>query len=472
MTIMRYRTIRLEVVNTRGVERRNIMSADGTTYLYTHWIFDFDCRYNPAATSYRRGATPVQQAGVFPFETDEALQHYLSQPRGQLEVDMGNGLLVRSPNLGSATDAKNGPWVEECSIARVMGEKQFLVHMRIHTWVNRCTKSSEGGSLNPLISHRWRRYVDIDQDHFSTIVTEGEATFRTDLLLAAQTYPDAYRRDLFHPVPPNCQRGPIRVEAMSDGTGVRYHFADYEKAFNYGADCPATRIEAYATAGYSRRGPIDVAISAIPEMIQAGADAFQTSSPWSIAGRGTAGAARVAASAALAMLPKYHVRCFCRAWGNRNSSRTKLTSLAMGLCLGRFGPLLFRSEEKILTHDLCNQFVEFDVTVSWGLEVALANNMFAGIAEQVLPGLEGLGGGQFPITWDQIVHAFPDDNGTITAPGLNLSKQPGLTNPRPPESDGTRGTWLGKLVHQALSGSCEVPPAPPAHAKTLNLAIY
>jgi hypothetical protein len=30
-------------------------------------------------------------------------------------------------------------------------------------------------------------------------------------------------------------------------------------------------------------------------------------------------------------------------------------------------------------------------------------------------------------------------------------------NPQPPESSGTRGTYLGHLVSQALSGSCSVP---------------
>jgi hypothetical protein len=454
MSRLKYRNIELEIIHTREIHRRVVHSDDQTGYILTEWLFDVDCRYNPAATSYRAGVTPIQQTGIFPFETDEALRHYLSQPQGKLEYYNG-GLVLRTPSLGYRTDARNGPIVESCNVVQVMGERQWLVNFRVRAFVNECPKA---GTKNPLLSHRWTRHVEIDSEHFTSIVTEGKAIFRTDVLIDLGRFPDSYRQDLFHVVPPNCQRERIDVEASSDGSTIIYRIIDREKHYNFGSNCGAVRVEAYQTAWHSSPEPL-------PHLI----DAFANGIPAAFAGGGNPGAVAAAGlnagvRAGVRILPRHYNRVFCRAWGNRNSTREDLTSICTGIIARHLGPHLFKSQEVIVTHDLMGAFVEIDATVSWGPETFLAGAFAGGLRHLLTGDMASLAG------WTSIWAQFnPDEE--FSAGSLTLKRNPQVGNPAPPKSKGTRGTWVGALVHQVLSGSCETPPKPPAYEETENHTI-
>src|SRR5678815_1653679 len=117
MSSITYRGVNLDIIRTREVLNVPIMSSDRTTYLYTQRTVDFDCWYNPRATAYTRPVfpLPVVTPNAMPFSTDNALQHYLSQPRGKLVVNMGNGEIIHSPRNLATVDAKGiGPVVEAC----------------------------------------------------------------------------------------------------------------------------------------------------------------------------------------------------------------------------------------------------------------------------------------------------------------------------------------------------------------------
>src|SRR5678816_676709 len=288
MSVVVYRGISLEIVNTREHRREIVNSPDGTTYLWTKWTFDFDCRYHIRATSYTEfpvAGSPLGAVaaipGRSPFQTDTVLRKYLSQHRGVLRVDTGGGRLLTSPATGFGLDANNGPIVEACNVERVLGDKQFLVRLRITTCINECDRNVTASAnpdytnINPVVSHRWSRREDVDQDHYSTIVTEGEVIFRSDWLNRLGTFPDAYRRDFAHPIPNNYQRDTISVEPTSGGNGAKYIVVDKEKPFNFGDQCPATRIEAYQTAFCSVQGAVDTMLAMIPDQVAGAYQAMQ-----------------------------------------------------------------------------------------------------------------------------------------------------------------------------------------------------
>src|SRR5678816_2661214 len=176
MSVVVYRGISLEIVNTREHRREIVNSPDGTTYLWTKWTFDFDCRYHIRATSYTEfpvAGSPLGAVaaipGRSPFQTDTVLRKYLSQHRGVLRVDTGGGRLLTSPATGFGLDANNGPIVEACNVERVLGDKQFLVRLRITTCINECDRNVTAAAnpdytnINPVVSHRWSRREDVDQ---------------------------------------------------------------------------------------------------------------------------------------------------------------------------------------------------------------------------------------------------------------------------------------------------------------------
>lgn len=482
-----YRGITMKVVNTREHIRRHIFSPDQTTYLYTQWTYDFDCRYNPAATSYVQFApndldfaniTIAERQGEMPAITDLVLRKFLAQPRGLLIVNPARGgEILRSPETGFTVDCKNGPIVEECSIVQVLGQRQFVIRLRVTTWIRECPHppastfatlwTQEGGAtgfgeglgpvdlnaINPLISNRYTRRVDIDADHYTMITTEGEAIFRTDFMRAtlitadADTiYPDAFRRDLRHDIPDNFQRENIQVEALSDGTGVRYSFVDREKPFNFGRNCPATRIEAYATAWQGEVGWVESALEAVPEAARMMAE---ETIPWRIPIRLVA----IGTGAAVRALPKFYLRVFCRAWGNRDCTRQQLTDLAVGMVVNYLGPVLGRSQEFLVSHDLNGKFVEADCTISWSFIVGVT----ADAINFVLARLGATAPANVPTSLANIVAGMNRSEVIRVGNVLNLNNNSAVGNPEPPNSDNTRGTAFIAVIANILQDPCQAP---------------
>ncbi len=521
-------------------------STDGTTYLYTRWTIDVDTVFNPAANAFLPAADPDGpnaplpaadpiglRDGTMPPDTDIALRHRLSQPRGVLILqDDDNRLILRSPESQvERSDAYLGPWVEECDVTKIQGLKTWNIHLRIVTWVNECKNKR---TITPLLAHRWTQFMDVDLDYFATRVTQGEAIFRVDEIVRLGRFPDEYRGDLFHSIPPTFKRGPIHVEAISDGSGVRYSFTDTEQPFDHGTNSPATRIEVYQTHWYAQTGIWQAAANGVGSVIggapgayRAGAAAGTTGTIASGSGIAAVGglAAMSAGGAVVATIPQYSYHVMVRAWGDRNSNRAVIGDMAFAIALARVGPVNTRfASEVIATHEVTGKFVEVQITHKTGLEEGARSVVTIGqqIGAAVVDGFSLFGSGVAARTFaaearrSEAARARADGAAAGGGPNLNgpaagaraealgirsriqqapfggsglgteevnvfvypgqspirgvITRAP-IGNRPPPNSNGTRGTSLVAIVAQALSESCQLPPAPPPTADTTNRRV-
>ncbi len=452
MSVCYYNGIVLELIQTVNDERHDIYSEDTQDYLYTERTLTFMGIYNPAATSYALvpplARRAVRRAGVV---TDEAVRHYLSEPRKPLLYlieDQANGAIVL--NLDAAlpafrgniscevpfkfftdnanafrTDARGGPYPQGCRVMYQSGPKTFLVHWSVKVCVNECRNTSASAIQRVILSHRWRQRDDIGREHEHARVTEGTVVFRADELVKLGVVPDQFRQDLLHPIPENYQRFHISVTAESDGVTLHYVCADRERSHNLGLDSPATEIEAYQTD-----------FANIPSFSGNVLKPFGASAPlgavFGVFGVGN-------------MLPSYYRSLFVRVWGNRDAARKDLCKLAMGIAAARITPLGLRflfNREASLTQDLTGKFAEYQLTFRINPSLQSAFKRFQGAsADQFLNDAAGL----------------PE---TITVDGRPAVAIGNGANPRPPRSQGSRGTSPELVLAQMLGAACEVPSAP------------
>jgi hypothetical protein len=499
---IQYGTVVLNFIDSNEVKKEQVLTSDDTDYVYTKWTIDVNCLYAPASHTANYsgdfatgGGVPKKEpgntnpfgvgqastGGALPNLTDRSIRHYLFQPRRQLTIwsdfDGDSPFLILQspwipgdaptpPNVKSACptgdvslpDELNGPFVEACDVVECKGVRSWWVRIRIVTYVNECGGQFSQNSPNPISAHRWKRWVDTDEDYYATLITEGEVVFRPAVLINAKTWPDQYRANFFPPIDPTFRRDKIEVIPSSDGTKINYRVVDRELAFSIGAPfngaggCPATRIECFQTTGYSRAGIRE-------SLIKAGNLKF--------------------GSAAAAMCPMVMDHIVVKAWGNRLARRLTLLQLAFGISFQRMGNLAqgidgignpgfpINGFEILATQEITGQYVELVMTYRSGPEQAV--NLLPSPATIV-----GTIGSRFSIDntiqWRGVVVNYNDPilgATSITGPPTTISNVPASPppgprfqypyaygNPPPPYSNGGRGTWRGKLVAQALAYPC------------------
>lgn len=385
---IQYGIVRLELTKVNSVSREVILSDDGVDYLYTQTTVDVIATYNPAATSYRsvQGNFPVTAPGEFAGRTDRVISDYLAQPRRKLlmwtyDKDLSKRVYLESPpgsppnNL--AGDAKNGPVCKVFSVQEVHGARTWIMHLQFTTWVNNCYDST-----SPILSHRWERNIDSDEQHRAIATTTGTVVFHAGRLFSENQSPDFYREQFFQAPPINFAREHINVNVSSDNTMCRYTVVDVERFFNIGGPndpfgvSPAVKVEASLTTWCSIGSMINVAAAAapsvgsaigglLPQRYEIPGSVFwwgrQASSAWNIATN--------AATSAVDQLPKYYANVKVRAHGARDSSRKSLADLAMAIAFSRLGSPTFwtmaNRSEMVMNQDLADTFVEFDLTLRW-----------------------------------------------------------------------------------------------------------
>ncbi len=489
-----YGAVDFTALQIRTISRKLRLSADGTTYLWTDWVIDVVCIYNPKATSFTGPgvpiATPAAGAGEIAPMTDNALRHYLAQPRRRLQIsdfdiqldngaplaeftilDTGGTVTLASGAVVQPPDCDNGPKCTVQAIEVPHGVRTYQCHLVFEAAVNEC---SDRGVQKLLLSHRWARSEDVNEDCFSTIHTYGECVFNLKAIVKDSASPDQFRAALFHPIPANFQRKNIRVEPQSDGYTYKYYFCDEEQAFNLGSTSPAMRIECNQTGGFSRLG----AASASLVGVSAGIDAYlrleagQMANPANIAfipfaiGTGANIAAAVAVAgwnATAAQIPHYSLSVEVTAYGNRNSTRGQLRARALAIIAHRLsmGPLgavgaNLATQEFSLHEDFMRRIVHVRKTIKWGIEQIIAFNLNASFLDNlkdflgvILPGF-GLDANGAPTA---IVESFVDET---LLPGLGPNTN--ANNPQP--QFGAHSTVLVNVIAQALSNPCELPPTP------------
>ena len=564
LEVITYNSVPLHIIATKEISRHHVLSEDKTTYLWTEWIFDVVTQLNQATIGFLLNrivppsnplAPPGPSVTNNPAIIDPFIRQILTMPRrslvfsqssdgttwnvvlnvpnnpanltgplippGQVDPNAGN---IGGSGVGQLTDCQNGPVVEDFSLVRDHSGTTWMVKLRLVTRVRECVFTPGSGSIiNPIISHRWTRRVDTDEESLSFVETSGEVIFDSAWLLALGTFPDQYRPDLFQPIPPNCQRQNIVVEQDSDGVTYHYSFRDQERHFN---TLPAVKIQAFKTSGFSQQGFETAAMSqAITGVAQYTRDligiaqhAAANPAPW-VAADYTAAVAGVTVKSIASnsfqtfvrQIPKFSTHILVKAWGNRDTPKWTLLAQTMGIASSHF--TTFNNAEMIITYELSGKYVELQITNVTGPEQIFllgkqqAKNVAAAVSAFVGKALKGnlnlqtlFGADNVPsvnqnmqIAYDLMFNTrendpqawyHQDENVSRDSFIANLDANPewalafpdGPTsghnqfygNMQPPgpdktkDSNYTRGTLLVNLISQALHDPCKSPPCPPA----------
>lgn len=278
-----YGQVVLPVTELLAFDRKAVY--DGPSLLYHRVFIHVRSIYNPAAVSYVPDPLydpyifPKAQAGAYPAATDKAIRFELMQPRKLLLWVVGGNVTLQSPAFrpppagfgGAGTlypcDAHLGPTPLGNPIVEQIGRKSFIVDFMVETFVNDSWTQARVAPV--VLSHRWTRREDIDQDFYPTITTHGHAIFRTDVLSYYQKYagngavtaapnyadrisptmavPDDFRNFFFHSVPSGFKRDHASISPSEDGTMCEYTLVDRKVDVKF----PSTiaRIEAWLTIG-------------------------------------------------------------------------------------------------------------------------------------------------------------------------------------------------------------------------------
>lgn len=344
-----------------------------------------------------------------------------------------------------------------------------------------------------MLSHRVKRTVDVDEDFYTTIVTQGEAIFNVGRLWRENQSPDFFRSEFFAEPLGNFKRIKINVEVSEDNTTARYSVIDRSQAFNLGTNSPATRVEAYLTTGYSAgsvmRAGTTFGTSALGHLADFSANVTMWD-PARDAGLGTALAMRLASSATAAIcanLPKYYATINIRAWGSETSQRIDLLNLCVGIANARMGAPDFLTASNTtdvrVSQELTGKYVEFEMTLRWSDEIiaglalfistltpgavtAASNHFFAQIAGRLASNGATFYRSYFPA--DENI-SMPGGAGVPPRhvsqasignrpPGAGAGPMDAFGTPIPIPDTYVRGPkYLQKLIAQGLIGQCENP---------------
>lgn len=403
--LLTYGGIPLEIEHIARWDQRDDYSDDGTTYLFTHHRLSVRGVINLAAMA--RNKNPQGIGLTMPFSKPQ-IELLLSRPRQLLTVQVGDRFLLMSPamkpagvapNLFYPTDCKNGPCPIGTPLVSLHGQKTAVVDFDIETWVNP-TLSTTGSAL---LAHRWSMQHDIDENFFTTRTIQGHAVFRTDHLLDRGEVPDDFRQRLFHSVPPNFTRIRVSVQITEDGTRCNYTIVDRQNTINLDPSLGITKVEASMAIHFMDPG---IGIN------------FATR------------------KATLSL----HI------WGSRRTKRIDLLN-ALTACANAYGfpPFAWFCSNTRQWVNMAEKEASLDVDI-------LTNSMFTTITQWVRNEWRAAWNGQ---AWD----SFPEDltklarfnNGDSLYPGVGTNHQ------------GSRGDYIGRMVHQALTTpSFNPPPKPPA----------
>ena len=383
---IQYGDVILDVSKVNDVRRDVCLSDDGVDYLYTATTIDVTCTLNPNATSFANliGAAPV--AGrAFAGRTDRVLQDYLSTPRRTLimwayDADGRKVVYLQSPPSGNAgrrarileSDAKNGPICKVLAVngADVHGGKTWMLHLIFQTWINNCYDKE-----SPILSHRWERNVDYDEQYRAIVTTRGKVVFHVGRLWNNQQSPDHYRQQFFQPPPANFAREHVSVDVASDNTTATYTVVDGERFFSLGATSPAVKLEAtlmtmveHGTLGNAMANAAPQVSNSLFGMAQNAFPSILTFSPSQVIGHGMSGISAMAGSVA-SNLPTYTASISVRAHGAKNSQRKELYKLCLAVAFARIGePTFFSRANRIstrVTQKLDDTFVEVNMSIGW-----------------------------------------------------------------------------------------------------------
>jgi hypothetical protein len=295
-------------------------------------------------------------------------------------------------------DPKNGPFPQHCNITEVIGTQTFYCEFVIEFFTIR----SPSNTPSIVLSHRWTQEDNIDLDHYlTTRITRGKVIMRTDVALANNVIIDNFRDDICLPLLPNCQRGPVNVRVLEDGSQAEYSIVDEEKLMNFQkfvVNMGVTKIETTHSAEIGKPSVEDV-------LVRAGGAALRGIGRGAGMGGGlpnwlggsvtqmmfALGFGLFDASlTAVQMLPRQMHVVTCKIWGNQISYRKQMERLATAICLERLSQSLrldLSTLWVLVVHDPSGKFVEVQLKVKEGIVNAFLHSfgLTANAAESVSP---------------------------------------------------------------------------------------
>lgn len=172
-------------------------------------------------TTLSPGTTPA-------FITDRIVHARLALPRQKLKISAFNTdgseyVWLESPRPGATVDAANGPHVLVVNPEAPAGEGTSMVlNFQIETHLVPVDVQAE----RAVLSHRWTTQIDHDENYYPSRTIEGVAVFDSAVLASYNWTPDAFRNQLFHPIPVGYRRKLGPVNQSSDGLVLTYSFTD------------------------------------------------------------------------------------------------------------------------------------------------------------------------------------------------------------------------------------------------------
>jgi hypothetical protein len=252
MSLLTYNGVTLQLVKTNVIQKTPRYSDDKTEYMWTDFIIDIVCIYNPAATSY--SATGTFAPGNLPMTTDAGIRAALAQPRRPLLFQEGGISILNIPSTqadGSALDCENGPIPQVNDIVRIGSSRIFWVSFVVKASVIECPS---GGFITAIASSRYMRQESIDKDFLSTLTTSGITYFRSNVLsqlAAGQNVADDYRGFIIPQPLLGYKREAVNFAIDSSGIAIRWSTTDVEQKQELGAQAaPGTA----ASVGITQMG--------------------------------------------------------------------------------------------------------------------------------------------------------------------------------------------------------------------------
>jgi hypothetical protein len=238
-----YNGIQMILLKTNSVNIGPEHSPDGVDYLWNRWAIDVTCLFAPGATAATSGGQVFQYNRLAPVYADitlQSLKDILSVPRRPLVWFGDNAIVLQSPGevdgIQNTVDARgDGPKVMGVSVYQIVGSRAFYVRWRGETCVSDCIP------LSPLVSNRWSQSHSVDEDLYTTVLTEGVAIFRMDWIEAfniannVSVGADFFRDIILPPTPLNFKRADTSVQVNPIGNIVTWRVVDREQPINLGS---------------------------------------------------------------------------------------------------------------------------------------------------------------------------------------------------------------------------------------------
>ena len=466
------------VAKTERVEVNPIKTDDGIDYLYSQLVLDVVVTLNPQVASFVPGAivSPIAAPGTIAATSLATIRHYLAQPRQTLIVTSTDGnVWIRSPALDSngnpfSCDVKGGPFCEVIGPPKLHSDRTWELHLIFTTYFRECPPLVMTQATKPrlVLSNRFSQNIDIDEDGFSVLITQGRVIVDLSQVVSSGSNADVFRGAYFFPVPQGFQRQ-IRVTQLSDGSTLDYTTVDTQKSHGYPGNV-AQRIEIEQAGGWGIMGQADL----LAEFAGAGASAIAGALGGLVtSGRrtGTRVAGRIAAGAILAQaahataqlavssrLPKFTKTITARCWGSPTSKRSELTALALSLCFQRI-PFDTNQDSTFaiqVSEEVTGKFSEVSITFTKGFSITGVVNPISAPANL---------SNRMPIVTDNqnlknnfnnVLNDFSDVetiNGASNTLG-NVQITSGGALPPPPGDGVSSGTFLETLLFQSLTAPC------------------